>query len=168
MAGEDSPMSAIQRDVIALIETQRWAALATVSDGVPLASMVAYAVEPGLEGLLIFVSQMAAHTRSLFETPTCSLAITAPDLGEGDPQLLPRVSLRGGATRIPREDEAFAMTGARYVQRFPDALPRFQLGDFHLFRFVIDEARYVGGFARASTFSGDQLRETAREMDAGR
>jgi hypothetical protein len=168
MASEDAPMSAIERDVIALIETQRWAALATVNDGVPLASMVAYAVEPGLGGLLIFVSQMAAHTRSLLEAPACSLAITTPDLGEGDPQLLPRVSLQGRAVPIPRADDEFAMAGARYVQRFPDALPRFQLGDFHLFRIAVDEARYVGGFARASTFSGDQLRNTARETAAGR
>jgi hypothetical protein len=78
------------------------------------------------------------------------------------------LSLQGRALRIPREHEEFEMAGARYVQRFPDALPRFQLGDFHLFRFAIDEARYVGGFARASTFSGDQLRETAREMDPAR
>ena len=127
--------------------------------------MVAYAVEPGLGGLLMFLSQLAAHTRQMLEYPQVSLAITAPDTGDGDPQLLPRVSLQGRAAPIGRDDETFALAAARYVQRFPDALPRFQLGDFHLFRFGIDEARYVGGFARASTFSGDQLRETAREMD---
>ena len=157
-------MSAVKREVVTLIEQQRWAALATVDEGVPLASMVAYAVEPGLGGLLLFLSQLAAHTRHLVSHPQVSLAITAPDRGEGDPQLLPRVSLQGRAVEISRADEGFALTAARYVQRFPDALPRFQLDDFLLFRFEIDEARYVGGFARASTYTGDQLRETAREM----
>jgi hypothetical protein len=160
-------MSAIQREVVTLVQQQRWAALATTADGTPLASMVAYAVEPDLGGLLFFISQLSAHTRHLLAAPLTSVAITAPDLGEGDPQTLPRVSLQGRALPIDRADEGFALAGARYVQRFPDALPRFQLGDFHLFRFTIDEARYVGGFARASSFSGDQLRETARELAEG-
>jgi len=157
-------MSAIQREVVPLIQQQRWGALATVSDDVPLASMVAYAVEPGLGGLLFFISQLSAHTRHLLAHPQTSLAITAPDTGEGDPQLLPRVSLQGRAVPVARDDERFAMVGALYVKRFPDSLPRFELGDFLLFRFEIDEARYVGGFARASTFTGDQLRGTALEM----
>ena len=75
--------------------------------------------------------------------------------------MLPRVSLQGRAVPVARDEERFALLGATYVRRFPDALPRFELGDFHLFRFEIDEARYVGGFARASTFTGAQLRETA-------
>jgi putative heme iron utilization protein len=158
-------MSAIQREVVTLIQQQRWGALATVSGDAPLASMVAYAVEPGLGGLLFFISLLAAHTRQLLAHPQTSLAITAPDRGEGDPQLLPRVSLQGRAIPVDTDEEGFALAAARYVQRFPDSLPRFQLGDFHLFRLVIDEARYVGGFARASTFTGGQLREAAADME---
>jgi hypothetical protein len=157
-------MSAIQRDVVTLVQQQRWAALATVGDEAPLASMVAYAVEPELGGLLFFLSQLAAHTRHLLAHPQTSLAVTAPDTGDGDPQLLPRVSLQGRAVPVARDGERFAMAGALYVQRFPDSLPRFELGDFLLFRFEIDDARYVGGFARASTFTGDQLHATALAM----
>lgn len=157
MTGEVQEMTGIERDVVTLIEEQRWAALATVTDDGPLASMVAYAVEPKLGGLLIFVSQLAAHTRSLLQSPRCSFVISAPDLGNGDPQLLPRVSLRGLATPVARDDDEFSMAAARYARRFPDALPRFELGDFHLLRFVIHDARYVGGFARAASFTGEQL-----------
>jgi hypothetical protein len=160
-------MSAIQREVVRLIQVHRWAALATLHEGAPAVSMAAYAVEPGLDGLLMFLSQLSAHTRDLLADGRCALAIAQPDTGEGDPQLLPRVGLHGQALPIPRDAEEFALAGARYVQRFPDALPRFQLGDFHLFRFVIGDARYVGGFARASTFTGDQLRETARGLAGG-
>jgi putative heme iron utilization protein len=158
-------MSAIQRDVVSLVQAQRWAALCTVHHGNPLASMVAYAIEPDLNPLL-FISDLAAHTRALIDEPRCSLAVTAPDTGEGDPQLLPRVSLQCTATPIDRDAEDFDVTGARYVQRFPDALMRFQLGDFRLFRLTIDDARYVGGFARASSITGEQLREAARELAA--
>lgn len=160
-------MSAIQREVVGLIQQQRWAALATLHEGEPAAAMVAYAVEPGLEGVLMFLSQLAAHTRDLLEHPRCALAISTQDAGEGDPQLLPRVSLHGTAVPIARDEDQFALSGAYYVKRFPSALPRFELGDFHLFRLTIDEARYVGGFARASSLSGDQLRETARDLHGG-
>ena len=161
-------MSAIQREVVALVTAQRWAAVGSIHDGQPLVSMIAYATEPGLDGLLIFISQMAAHTRALLEDPRCSLAITAPDTGEGDPQLLQRVTLNGTAMAIARDDVAFQEAAERYVARFPDAAMRFQLGDFVLMRIVFDSARYVGGFARASTFTGDQLRSTAREVAAVR
>lgn len=159
-------MSAIQREVVGLIQHQRWAALATLHDGGPAVAMVAYAVEPGLAGLLMFISQLSAHTRDLLEHPRCALAISSQDSGDGDPQLLPRVSLAGDAVALSRDEDEFALAGAHYARRFPNALPRFELADFHLFRFTIAEARYVGGFARASSLTGDQLRETARQLDA--
>lgn len=158
-------MSAIQREVVDLIQSQRWATLATLHEEAPATAMVAYAVEAGLDGLLIFLSELGAHTRDLLADARCAIAISAPDTGAGDPQLLPRVSLRGLAIPIGRDDEEFSHTGALYARRFPDALPRFDLPDFHLFRFTIEDARFVGGFARASSFTGDQLRQTARELD---
>jgi len=159
-------MSAIQRELVALIKTQRWAAVGSIHDGQPLVSMIAYAVEPGLDGLLIFISQMAAHTRALLDDGRCSVAITAPDTGEGDPQVLPRVSLRGHAAVIDRGDPAFQQAAERYIARFPASEMRFQLGDFMLMRITIDGARYVGGFARASTFTAEQLQTTAREVES--
>lgn len=159
--------SAIQLEVARLVKSQRWAAMATIDGGAPLASMVAYAAEPGLGGLLLFLSQLAAHTRNLLESNQASLAISAPDTGEGDPQLLPRVSLRGTIAPVPRDSGEFAHAAERYVERFPDAAMRFQLGDFVMFRFVPEEARYVGGFARATTYTGTQLREAGEAIDAG-
>jgi hypothetical protein len=159
--------SSVQLDIARLVLSQRWAAVATVADGAPLASMVAYAVEPGLEGMLLFLSQLSAHTRHLLADGRASIAVTQPDTGEGDPQLLPRVSLQGTVTPIARDEEAFATAGARYVQKFPDAMMRFQLPDFVLFRFVPDEGRYVGGFARATTVSGEDLRAAAAAVEAG-
>ena len=156
--------SAMHVDIARLVLGQRWGAVATLEGGAPVASMVAYATEPGLGGLLFFISQLSAHTRNMLHDPRVSLAITTPDTGEGDPQLLPRVSLQGRVTEIPRESPEFEAAGARYVQRFPDSEMRFQLGDFKLLRFVVDEARYVGGFGRAVSLSGDELREAARAV----
>jgi putative heme iron utilization protein len=116
--------------------------------------MVAYAVEPGLRGLLVFVSMLSEHTRDLLTDPRASLVVSAPDPGEGDPQTLARVSLEGVAHEVSRHDPGFAGAWAVYVGRFPDAAPRIALTDFLL---IPERARYVGGFARAATYTGEEL-----------
>lgn len=142
----------------------RWGALATVGPEGPLASMVAYAAEPGLGGLLMFLSGLSQHTRNLLSDPACSLVIGAPDPGEGDPQTLPRVTLNGSAAPLPRDGGDFARLWPVYASAFPDALSRLSLPDFLLFRMRILTVRYVGGFARAFTITGEQLaRGAARE-----
>ena len=156
--------SAVHLEATKLLLEQRWAALATLHEGAPVASMVAYAVEPGLEGLLLFLSGLSAHTGDLLADPRASLAVSSPDTGAGDPQRLPRLGVQGRVTPLDRGSEEFARAGARYVERFPDAMPRFGLADFVLFRFVPEEARYVGGFARATSLTRDDLRESARVL----
>jgi len=119
--------------------------------------MVAYAAEPGLRGLLMFLSMLGAHTRDLIADPRASLVVGAPDPGEGDPQNLARVTLDGSAHEVARHEAGFAEAWAVYVGRFPDAAPRIALTDFVLMRFVPESARYVGGFARAATYSAAEL-----------
>ena len=150
-------MSAISREAATLVRTQRWAALATSDAGEPLASMVAYAVEPSGRALLFHVSQLAQHTRNLLEHSRCSLAISEPDISEGDPQRLQRVTLTGTASVLHPSAGDHLDAAEAYVERFPDAQMRFELGDFLLFRFVPGDARYVGGFARAARFSWGEI-----------
>lgn len=142
-----------------LVAAQRWAALATSHEGRAAGSMVAYALEPGLRSLLMFLSTLSSHTRDLLADPRCSLVVTAPDPGEGDPQTLPRVSLEGAAHEVARHDPRFPDAWALYVGRFPDAAPRIALIDFLLMRFVPERAGYVGGFARAAAYTAEQLAE---------
>jgi hypothetical protein len=159
--------TALEKEVARLVAAQRWAALASLEAegaGAPLASMVAYAAGPALSHLLFFVSGLAAHTRNLLADPRASLTVGEPDHGEGDPQTLPRVSLSGRAAPIDRDDPGFAGEWGRYVARFPDAAPRLALADFVLFRFVLDDIRYVGGFARAARLSAAELQDAAREL----
>ena len=149
-------MSAISREAATLSRAQRWAALATLHEAEPLASMVAYSVDA--DGALLFhISQLAQHTRDLVEHPRCSLVIGEPDALEGDPQRLQRVTLTGAASVIRRTDAPYLAAAEAYIARFPDAQMRFELGDFLLFRFTPEEARYVGGFARAARFSWNDI-----------
>lgn len=140
--------------------------MATTGTRGPLASMVSYASEPGLAGILVFISRLARHTRNLEDDSQASLAISVPDRPEVlDPQTLPRVSVQGSFEPIERTDPTFSTAWAVYSERFPTAAPRLQLGDFTLFRMVPEEARYVGGFGAARTVRGDALRTAAADLD---
>lgn len=150
-------MSAVHRDVARLVRSQRWAALATVDTGAPSGAMVAYARTPAGD-LLFLLSQLSAHTRHLLADPRAALVVFEPDDGEGDPQRLARASLKGRVEVLSRGTAEFDQAAMHYVDALPDALPRFELGDFVLFRFVPDEIRWVGGLARAATVGWEEVR----------
>ena len=144
-------------DAARLFLTRRWAALATIEDGAPLATMVAYAPEARLESVLLLLSELAQHTRNVLADPRVSLVVSDPDGGDGDPQLLPRATLVGDARTIARDTDEFTAAKTLYLSCFPDAEMRFELTDFHLFRLVPSAVRYVGGFARAASIAPAKL-----------
>ena len=147
-----------------LISSQRWAALATLSGDGPLASMVAYVPEFDFGGFLLHLSHLAAHTRNLLHDARASLVITQPDSGEGDPQTLARVSIQGQVTVLSRDNKEFSAARAAYIHRLPEAELLFGFSDFVLFRLDPAEIRYIGGFARAYTLSGEQLQKIANNQ----
>lgn len=150
-------------DLLRLLRGQRWAALATLDGHEPLASMVAYAAEPDLGGLLLHLSHLAAHTRNLLATGRASVVISAPDAGAADPQTLSRLSLNGPVSRVAPEAPDYADLRACYLRALPEAEPRFAFRDFALFRLAPERLRYVGGFARAYSLDRDALRALARQ-----
>ncbi len=147
-----------------LVRGERWAALATLHEGEPLASHVAYAPEPDLSALVLHLSGMSAHTRDLLADGRSSLAIGRPDTGAGDPQTLARVTLAGRVEPLEEGAPGHGAAKSLYLARFPDAEMRFSLPDFVLFRFLPGAARYVGGFARAARLTGAQLSDAARAL----
>ena len=141
-----------------LLRTQRWAALATLGlKNKPEASMVAYAVDENLDAVYLHLSQLAAHSRNLQQNPDASLVISETDTGEEDPQQLARVSLYGRVTPIPTDEPVYAKAKDCYLGRLPTAEPLFDFGDFHLLRFEIYTARFVGGFAQAYSYDAADL-----------
>lgn len=142
-----------------LLIQQRWAALGTIHDeGGPYVSSVAYALLAGPQpGLLMHLSQLAAHTGYLQKRPTCSLLIAQPDDGTEDPQTLPRFTLVGTATQIDRESGEFANAARYYITHFPHSEMRFGLADFHLFHFTPEKGNFVGGFGVAGRIPGEKI-----------
>src|SRR3954468_7905239 len=95
-------MNSAELAIIAnLIRNQRIATLGTLREASPFVSMVAYAAEPDFGGLLLHLSQLAAHTRQLLAAPQASLLICERDDARDDPQTLARITLVGAATPIP-------------------------------------------------------------------
>lgn len=155
-------VSRFELEAARLVMSHRWAALATLGADGPNASMIAYASTRDVSSLLLYLSGLSEHTRNLMADPRVSMVVSEPVSNNvGDPQTLARVSLKGRAGQIERTAQEFGDLWQLYVGRLPEAAPRLGLGDFILFRVVVEEARYVGGFASARTIPINRLAEAA-------
>ncbi len=151
-----------QRLMVNLIRARRWAALATQGPDGPEASWVAYVPESDCGGFLLHLSTLSAHTRNLLADPRAGLAIGEPERDGEDPQTLARVTVQGEIALIPRDRVDYRSAALRYQERLPDAVPRFEFGDFLLLRLTPIRIRFIGGFARAYTLDYDGLRAAAQ------
>ena len=153
----------------ALVHGRRQAALGTLEAGAPFVSMVLYALEPRMGAApapLIHVSRLSPHTRQLMADPRASLLIALPDVGEGDPQALARVTIQCIAQALPADEPGHAEARVAYLARLPQQEYLFGFPDFTLFRLEPLEVRYVGGFARAFSLSAAQLEQAMAESGA--
>jgi putative heme iron utilization protein len=135
------------------------AALATLHEGRPFASMVPFAVATvaGDLRLVTHVSGLAAHTRDMRSVPDVCLLVTAPESADMPPQALPRVSISGLAEFVSADDPMHAALKATYLGKFPEAVDLFEFPDFSLVAIAPTSARFVAGFARAVTLPPDHL-----------
>ena len=131
------------------------AALATLHDGRPFASMVPFAATTvgGRLRLVVHVSGLASHTRDMQAVPEVCLLITAVESGGVPPQALPRVSIPAVAEFVPADAPEHAVLKAAYLEKFPEAEPLFGFADFAVVALTPTAARFVAGFARAMTLS---------------
>jgi len=143
-----------------LIQNQRWAALASLGGEEPIASQVAYAVQPDFSGYLLHLSQLASHTRALLDKGSANLSISEPDDGRNNPQTLARVTLFGRARPLTSSDTDYTAAKNLYLKRLPTSEPLFGFSDFLLFEVSIEKVRHVGGFGAARTLEGQRLRPT--------
>ena len=140
------------------------AALATLHDGRPAASMIPFAVTRSAGGirLVTHVSRLAAHTGDMLAGPEVCLLITAPETA-AMPQALPRVSIPAVAEFIPPRHPDYEASRAAYLAKYPQTADLFQLGDFSIVAFTPLSARLVGGFARAHSLRAEALADALGE-----
>lgn len=123
----------------------RKAALATLMEGAPYASLVTVALDHDLTPVLL-LSGLSDHTRNVMADARVSLLFDGTD-GHPNPQTGPRVTLTGRAERTGDE-----RLKARFLARHPGAAMYAGFGDFGFWRVVPDRAHFVGGFGRAVWF----------------
>lgn len=141
-----------------LLQRQPVAALATLHKGAPAVSMVPFAVWPDAAGLVIHVSRLATHTQDMLTQPEVSLLVTGAMQEAETPLALPRVSVSGRARALLRDSDEHATARDVYLHKLPDAEPLFDFGDFSLFVIEPTSARFVVGFGRALSLTGERWR----------
>lgn len=145
-----------------LLDTRPVGALGTLHRGEPAVSMVPFVLPAADARLYIQVSTLAPHTRDMQEHARVSLLVMAEPSAGMSPQALPRVALQADALALPREGADYEAARAIYLERFPDAAPTFELGDFSIVALQPVSARLVAGFGQAGSLVGDALADWLR------
>jgi hypothetical protein len=148
--------TAMSRLLRELITHHRVAALGTLQDGAPYVSLVPFALAADGRGLIIHVSQLAAHAQNMVRERDVSVLVAEPDGPDKLPQGLARVTIEGIAHLLEPVDPDYSAARAAYQARFPHAAGLFEFGDFSLFAIEVTSARLVGGFAQAVTVTGHE------------
>lgn len=166
-------LSRLQLSLRELLARRRCAALATQGadpgvDGAlpaPQLSMVPWAWDAQFACFVLHVSGLAAHTRAMERHPAVSLLVCAPE-SEGEAvHALERVAIQGVASTPPPDSVLGQGARQAYLQRFPEAEPMTELGDFRFVCITPTLARHVAGFSAARDVSAHDLIE-AQAADA--
>lgn len=144
-----------------LLRGQRVGALGTLRGGAPHVSMAVYAAAPDFSAFWVHLSRLAFHTQNILQDPRVGLMIAEPDTGDGDPQTLARVSIQGEARGLIKDTQEAVDARSRYLNRFPEAIGNFELGDFDLYRIEPQAARFVAGFGRIFNLGPVHFREAS-------
>jgi putative heme iron utilization protein len=146
----------------ALIDDQPAAALGTLHGGAPFVSMAPFAVTHDGACFAIHVSRLATHTQDMLQDARVSLMVMQRKSDGVLAQALPRVTIQGEATQALNGTEEWKACRTAYLQRFPEAAPLLDFGDFSFFAIRPNSARFVAGFARAMTIPAEALVEALR------
>lgn len=128
------------------------ATLATLTaDGAPWASLVTYGLLGGMP--VLCVSNLAEHGRNLIGDPRASLSIVAAS-SDADPLAGSRITLAGMVTR-PSDAQREAARAA-YLTAVPPARFYLDFSDFILWVLAVRRVRWVGGYGRMDSATGEQ------------
>jgi hypothetical protein len=137
-----------------LIRKERVAHLATLRDGVPMASMTLFLPAPDFSAFHVHVSRLAWHTQDMARDGHVALSIAETDDRRADPFRLMRVSIRGMASVFHDQDSALK---AEWLAKYPEQAINFELADFSFWRIVPKDARFIAGFGRIHNLSAGEL-----------
>jgi len=142
----------------ALREGARSVQLATVdAQGLPRCSYTPFAFD-GDGALLIFVSELSAHTPDLLATPRCSAMLIADEGASKEIYARLRVTWSCRAEFIERDAPAWQEKIDTLKARQGKLVELLKtLADFRLFRLVPESGLFVMGFGQAYRLHGEAL-----------
>lgn len=127
--------------MIDLVNEGKAATLSTTYDKVAFGSLVPYALDSKGRPV-IFISDMALHTKNLKKDPKCSLMVAK--LSKDDIFNSARITFVGKMVKVP-DDEVEAVIKL-YIEKHPAAKDFIELEDFAFYRLEISKIYWVGGF----------------------
>ena len=130
--------------------------LSTISldvPGYPFGSIVPYCVDEFCRPL-IYISQIAQHTKNIVADPRVSLTVMERNVNSGDVQAHGRVTCIANARSIENHESAIR---ERYFRYFPSSRQYDQTHDFAFFRLELVRVRFIGGFGQIYWVEPDEF-----------
>lgn len=147
-----------------LVARTKTLSLGTLHAAAPSVTMTPFAILPEPFAFLVLVSGLASHTGDMLADPRVALLIVEGEGRGTPPHALARVALQGIAHALGPDDPRHAEARSRYVQRFPDMVGLFDLGDFQLFAIEPTSVRVVLGFAQATSVTPGTFRDALARL----
>ena len=151
--------SNLPQEVISFRRNFKSVVLATVSpEGVPDASYTPFILDDN-GNILIFISELAQHTKNLISSPVASLLWIEDEKQSRNLFARQRLTLQCDARELLNDTAQWdiALTQMQHIHGKTIEVLR-SLPDFHLFTLDARRGNYVRGFAKAFSASGDELR----------
>ena len=150
--------SNLPQEVIDFRSNFKSVVLATVSPGgVPDASYTPYILDDNGD-ILIFISELAQHTKNLINSPIASLLWIEDEKQSRNLFARQRLALQCDVRELMNDTAQWevALTQMQHIHGKTIEVLR-SLPDFHLFTLDARRGNYVRGFAKAFSASGDEL-----------
>lgn len=107
---------------------------------------------------IVFVSQLALHTRDMLETGKAAIMLIEDEQNSGQIFARCRASYQCQATPIDSANDEYEMLLDQYQQRHGKMVSLLRtLPDFVLFRLTPISGQFVMGFGKAYRLEGDRL-----------
>ena len=123
-------------------------------DGYPFGSVMPFVLGHDCQPVL-FISNIAEHTKNIIANPKISLLVIQSELKNAeDLHANGRLTLIGDAEKLDKNNTELM---ARYCRYLPDSTGYLAMHDFQFYRINITQARYIAGFGKMGWMAGDEI-----------
>ncbi len=164
---KESLQARIQTEIVAFIQSRHSLQLATIDEkNEPYASYSPFAI--GDDCLYVLLSEMAVHANNLQHNPQAAVMIIQDEDSSKELFARQRVNYSINAELLAYESEAWRQGIEALASRHGNRVNKLsQLDDFKLFKLKPTGGRYVKGFGKAYTLTGNSLSGNAIQHITG-